>query len=124
MNDTFEEAADKGHLDVVQALLASGAQPAQSPNALAAGADVVRALLASGAQPAQSPNALVRAADNGHLDVVRALLASGAQPAQSPNALVWAAGNGTLTSSGPCWPAVLSPTPPTNMAAQPFNTLP
>ena len=71
-------AADKGHLDVVRALLASGAQPAQSPNALALAADkghlnVVQALLASGAQPDQSPNALALATGKGHLDVVRAL---------------------------------------------------
>ena len=93
------EAAREGHLAVVAALLAAGADVhAYSDAALRAAAlaghiEVVRALLGAGADVhAEDDDALLWAARNGHLEVVRALLGAGADVhAEDDDALRWAA---------------------------------
>ena len=88
----LESAVERGHAEVVRALLAAGADPngvgyAGRPLLIAAaegqGADVVRALLAGGADAtrkgAGNATALHAAAEVGKLDVVEALLAAGAK---------------------------------------------
>lgn len=88
-------AAQKGHLDIVKALLAAGAKPNQARDdgftplivAIHSGyLDIVNALLAAGAKPNQARNGftpLYIAVEKGHLDIVKALLAAEAKPDQA-----------------------------------------
>ncbi|KAL7939062.1 hypothetical protein V8C35DRAFT_276271 [Trichoderma chlorosporum] len=78
-------AADNGHLDIVQLLLANGADD-KDGEALSSAADnghldIVQLLLANGADDKSSMAlgwALRRAAGSGHLDILQLLLANGA----------------------------------------------
>jgi len=106
-------AAEKGHKDIVEALLVQGAdvnaKGRYGDAALICAAqnghtDIVRALLAQGAdvnaQNKGGDTALILAAYNGHKDIVKALLDKGAdidvnaQNKGGDTALIWAAHNG------------------------------
>ena len=83
------EAAKRGDLAIVEALLAHGADPdAHHQTELSALSravdsgrfDIVKTLLANGARPDKSPDALVEAVISKQWEIIKILLANGARP--------------------------------------------
>ena len=83
------EAAKRGDLAIVEALLAHGADPdAHQQTELSALSravdsgrfDIVKTLLANGARPDKSPDALVKAVISKQWEIIKILLANGARP--------------------------------------------
>ena len=103
----------QGHVEVVRALLAAGAEVNAADNAGKSAliwasykgrVEIVRAMLAAGAGVDAATDlgytALINASDKGHVEVVRVLLAAGAGVDAASNAgdtaLMWASANGQV----------------------------